>query len=132
MDREFHDNPLSEKRLKVYAIHRSRSRHLFFINFKNDDKDIVSKEFLLTTIEYEPGFVEYITRAKTIWKPTFDQLKLLLLIGTKIDEEVLLDERQILLRKDIDSFKFGSLTIENITFYIIVDNKNKEIIFIKK
>jgi hypothetical protein len=68
--------------------------------------DMTSRSFIIETL-YNP-FSEYITGCETVWYPDFDAMKALLLLGVRVQEDVLEVDRKNMFESEEEEITLGT------------------------
>lgn len=122
--------------LKLYSVYRSTIGLLFFVEFKIEDGK--SNRIPVKTLNND--FCKFISGCNTVWNPTYEQMKILLSLGLKCNEELSIEERELKIENKNSEVVLGTYTFdssqectgENKKMYMIVfDNANEEILWIK-
>ena len=126
---KFFENPFSLNQLRVYSIYRCLSPANFFVQFQHNK--MVSNGQIISTL-YN-GLCESIAVNPTNWHPTFDQMKIMLIICSNVNVNYSDEERETLYKSDALSINFSYFNFEDKElkqrkkYDIIIDNKNEEI-----
>ena len=120
MINNFEKCPFFLDEIKIHSIYRSLSSGNFFITFK--ENDMISKPIIFAT-PYNP-FNEYICSCSTVWNPEFEAMKVLLILGVKVKEELSEEQRRQFLENKEDTFTFGTYDFNEDCRYTLVDGKN--------
>lgn len=119
MTNNFQECPFYLDEIKIHSIYRSLSPGNFFITFK--EGGTISKPIIVET-PYNP-FNEYICSCSTVWHPEFEAMKVLLVLGVKVKEELDEEQRKKILENKEDVFTFGTYDFNEDCKHTLVDGK---------
>lgn len=137
MANNFQESPFYLDEIEINSIYRSLSPYHFFITFKHNG--IISKPIMINTLNN--SFSESICYHPTVWYPIFETMKILLVLGIKVKEELSETQRKEILEikeptiifgtYDFDEYEFDAEQKKHIIkkkeFQFVIDNSQKVI-----